>query len=347
MQYKKLLALLLTLCLLFSLSGCKKGDEEKELPQEPADPNFPITLELKDDTVTIHEAPNSVVSLSPSITSLFYDLGEDSLLNGVSSYAPAAASSKTDCGTAQHINMEAVERISPDLLFTDTPLLHEQLTELQQMDVEVILIQRPESEQELIDRAELIFLALYGKETGAAKAEEYREGWEELWEALNMVEVEDPVSVLLLAELDLGATGDVWEGQMLEKLGMKNLCADGENWQLPEVQTLEDGTVQYVYAQDETVYWNPAVIFYNSELDVEMIKTSEWYQNSPAVANDALYPVDWNVLQLQNEKLPDLFGSMVEQVYPELWQEIQSELAERKAAEEVSEESSETKEEEK
>lgn len=332
MKYEKLLVLLLTACLLFSLSGCKKGEEE-EVPEEPIDPNFPITLELENDTVTIHEAPDSVVSLSPAITSLFYDLGEDSLLNGVSSYAPKEASAKTDCGTAQHIDLKAVENISPDLLFTDTPLLNEQLIELQQMDVEVILIQRPESEQELMERAERILLALYGKEDGAAKAEKYSKSWEELWESLNMIEVEEPTSVLLLADLDLAATGDVWEGQILEKLGMDNLCADGENWQLPGAQTLEDGTVQYVYGEDVTVDWNPAVIFYNSELDVEMIKASELYMSSEAVANDALYPVDWTVLQLQNGELPKLFGSMVEQVYPELWEEIRIDITERKAQE--------------
>lgn len=201
------------------------------------------------------------------------------------------------------------------------------------MNVEVLLIQRPESEQELVERTELILLALYGKEDGAAKAEEYQKHWQELWEPLNMVEVEEPTSVLLLADLDLAATGDVWEGQMLEKLGMSNLCADGENWRLPEAQTQEDGTIQYVYGEDTTVEWNPAVIFYNNELDVETIKASEWYLNSEAVANNALYPMDWSVLQLQNEELPELFGAMVQQVYPELWEEIQNDIAERKAEE--------------
>ena len=144
---------------MLSLCACKP-EEEAEVPEEPVDPNFPITLELNGETVTIHEAPDSVVSLSPAITELFFDLNEQSLLKGVSSYDSA---SKADCGTAQGVDLEAVKEISPDLLFTDTPLLNEELIQLQQMDVEVLYLPRPQSVSEITDRAELVLLALYGR----------------------------------------------------------------------------------------------------------------------------------------------------------------------------------------
>ena len=334
MTYKKIAALLLALCLLLSLGACKKEEEEPEIPEEPVDPNFPITLELENDTITLHEAPDSVVSLSPALTTLFYDLGEDTVLDGVSTYAPETAAAKTDCGTAQNVDLDAVKKISPDLLLTDTVLLEHQLTALQQMDVEVLYIPRPQQTDELYERAELILLALYGKETGAEKAADVAEAWDEAWEPLNMFSEEEKVSALLLADLDLAASGDVWEGQLLEDLSLTNLAAEGTDWQLPEVQTAEDGTKTYLYGET-VVVWNPAVIFYNSELDVESIKASELYMNSDAVQNGALYPVDWSVLQLQSEKLPELLGSMAEQVYPEQWAEVLDVIAERKAAEEA------------
>ncbi len=334
MMNKRLLALLLALCLLLSLSACKKEEEEPEIPEEPVDPNFPITLQLENDTVTLHEAPNSVVSLSPAITTLFYELGEDGVLDGVSSYAPEVAKVKADCGTAQNVDLKAVKELSPDLLLTDTVLLDHQLTALQQMDVEVLYIPRPQQTDELYDRAELILLALHGKEDGAKKAEEFEKEWEEAWEPLRMFAAEEKVSALLLADLDLVATGDVWEGRILDDLSLNNLAAEGTDWQLPEVQTAEDGTKTYLYGET-VIEWNPSVIFYNSELDVESIKTSELYMNSDAVLNEALYPLDWSVLQMQNEKMPELLGSMMEQVYPEQWAEVLDVIAERKAAEEA------------
>ena len=334
MTYQKIIALLLVLCLMLSLCACKKEEAEAEIPEEPIDPNYPITLELEKGTVTLHEAPESVVSLSPAITTLFYELGEDGRLDGVSTYAPAEAAGKTDCGTAQNVDLAAVKKINPDLLFTDTVLLNEQLIELQQMDVEVIYLPRPEETDEIFDRAELILLALYGKEAGAEKATGWKETWDKAWEALKLLDEEEQCSVLLLTDLDLAATGDVWEGQLLNDLSLQNLAAEGTDWQIPQVQTAEDGTKTYLYGET-TVEWNPAVIFYNSALDVESIKTSELYMNSDAVKNEALYPVEWTVLQMQNMELPELLGTMAEQVYPEQWAEILDVIEERRAAEEA------------
>ncbi len=330
--YRKLMAWLLALCLLLSMSACKKEESEPEIPEEPIDPNYPITLELEDGSLTLHEAPESVVSLSPAITTLLYELGEDGRLDGVSSYAPAVADNKEDCGTAQNVNLDAVKSIKPDLLFTDTVLLNEQLTQLQQMDVEVVYLPRPQETELLYDRAELILMAFYGKEAGAEKAAELQKDWKSAWEALKLLNEEEQPSALLLADLTLTATGDVWEGQLLEELSLNNLAAEGKDWQLPEVQTAEDGTKTYLYGET-VVEWNPAVIFYNSELDVESIKTSELYMNSDAVLNNALYPVDWTILQMQNMELPELLGTMAEQVYPEQWAEILDVIEERRAAE--------------
>lgn len=337
MKYKKLMALVLAGCLLLALSACKK-EEETPVEEEVIDPNFPVQIELTDETITIHEAPQSVVSLSPAITTLFYELGEEEILVGVSSYAPAQAAGKTGCGTAQAVDLDAVKKISPDLLFTDTPLLTEQLTELYQMDVEVILIERPESQEEIVERGELILLALYGREDGAIKGEAFSESCEDAWAALEAVKeavsAEERVNALLLADLYLAATGDCYEGQLLDVLAMNNLCAEGTDWQLPEAQTAEDGTISYVYGET-VVEFNPDVIFYHSGMDVEAIKASELYANSNAVLNEALYPVDWTALQFQGQALYEQLGSMAEQVYPEVWEKIQADIAAQKAAEEA------------
>ena len=337
MKYTKIFAFLLTAGLLLTLCACKSDPKSEE--QEEPDPNFPVQLELVHETLTIQEAPSSVVSLSPAITTLFYELGEDEFLKGVSSYAPAEAAEKTDCGTAQFVDLEAVAAIGPDLLFTDAPLLEEQLTELYQMDVEVIWIPRPESEQEIQERAELVLLALYGREEGAKRADTFAEEWQKAWRPLEEVEtsVKEEKNVVLLGREDLAATGDTWEGNLLAFLGMKNPAQEGSDWQVPEKQTAEDGAVSYVY-DEEAVEWNPDVIFYDSRLSAEAIKAHQLYADSNAVANDALYPLDWSILQMQNREFPELLGSMVEKVYPELWEQIQEEWKTAQESEQNTEE---------
>ncbi len=331
MKMKQLLALLLALSLL--LCGCKP--KEEELPEEePVDPNWPISLEVSGETLTLEQAPDSIVSLSPALTALFYDMGEEAVLKGVSSYAPSEAAGKEDCGTAQGIDLKAVKKISPELLLTDTPLLNEELTELQQMGVEVLYLPRPESLEDITDRAELLFLALYGKEAGLEKGADFTEQWEKLWKPLEdagiAITEDSKKTVLLLGALDIGATGDSWEGQMLETMGMKNALATGENWQLPEKQTAEDGTVSYLYGE-EVLDWAPEYIFYHSDMDVEALKADERYAGTPAVEQNLLFPVDWAALQLQNMELAELYGSMVEAVYPDEWRMIQEAIAEAEA----------------
>ena len=331
-------ALLLAFCMLFAFAACKKEEEQPEEPEIPVDPNWPITLDFENETVTLQEAADSVVSLSPAITELFYELGEESLLKGVSSYAPEQVSAKEDCGTAQDIDLETVKELKPDLLFTDTPLLTEQLTQLQQMNVTVLEIARPQSMTELEERAELILLALYGKEAGQEKADAFLETLEDAWKPLEntgaAVVEEEKKTAVLLADFDLAATGDSWEGDLLELIGLNNLAKAGEYWQIPQKQTAEDGSITYLYV-DVPVEWNPDVIFYNSTMNAEDIKVHELYASSTAVENDALYPVDWSALQMQNLELCENLGDVVSELYPDVWKLVQDAIAEEKAAEEA------------
>lgn len=338
MKLKRLAACLMAACMLLTMAACKKEEEQPQEPEIPVDPNWPITLHFDNESVTLQEAANSIVSLSPAITELLYDMGESALLKGVSSYAPKQAATKEDCGTAQNIDLEAVKKLAPDLLFTDTPLLNEQLTQLQQMNVTVLEIARPESAEELQERAELILLALYGKEAGQEKADAFEEQLEAAWRPLKdsgaAVVDEEKKSVLLLADMDIVATGDCWEGELLEELGLNNLVKAGENWQMPQLQSAEDGTVTYLYG-DVAVEWNPDVIIYNSDMNVEDIKGSELYLNSTAVENAALYPLDWSALQMQNLELTDALGEITAELYPDVWKLVQDAIAEEQAAKEA------------
>ena len=140
------LLLALTLCLAVVLGGCKK-EEEPPPPPEPEDPNFPVELNLREKTVTIGEKPTAVVSLSPAITNTLLDMGMEEALAGVSQYCLSlpGAQGLQNCGTAQNVDLEAVKALAPQILFTDTPLLSQQLTALYHMNVVVVEIPRPES----------------------------------------------------------------------------------------------------------------------------------------------------------------------------------------------------------
>lgn len=329
MKYRSLLALALGACLL--LGACHPSEPQ---PQEPEpDPNWPVQIAVGGENLTLEAAPSSIVSLSPALTQLFYDLGEEAALSGVSHYDDAP--DKADCGTAQALDLAAVKALAPQLLLTDTPLLAQDQTALWQLGVEVLRLDRPQSQEEIQDRGALILTLLHGREEGAALEERYRKDWQAAWKPLEdagiAVTQGDKKSALLLGAVDLAATGDCWEGQLLETLGLVNLAAAGENWQAPTVQSDEEGTAHFFYGEEELADWDPELIFYDSRLSPEEIAADPRYAQSTAVAREALYPVDWTVLQLQDSRLPEELGKLVEAAYPELWDMIQA-AAEEAAA---------------
>ena len=337
MQFKEIISLFLSLLMIFSLCSCKKKDNDipeeilPEVPVEEIDPNFPVTLEFNGETLTLDEAPTKVVSLSPAITQLFYDLGEENILKGVSSYAPEIAKEKLDCGTPQLVDLENLKDIKPQLLFTDTPLLSNQLTEIYQMNIDVIYIPRPESKKDILNRAELILLALYGNEEGAELAEDFADNFMDDWSALEEISenISEKKSAVLLGALNYAATGDCFEGDILEFLSLKNLCSEGENWQLPTKNADANGKITYTYG-DVIIEFNPDIIFFNSNLSEDEIKNSPLYSSSNAVKNSQIFPIDWTVIQLQSEDFTEVLIEMSEKAYSDAWEktEIQEEIPE-------------------
>ena len=232
------LLLALTLCLAVVLGGCKK-EEEPQPPPEPEDPNFPVELNLREKTVTIGEKPTAVVSLSPAITNTLLDMGMEEALAGVSQYCLSlpGAQGLQNCGTAQNVDLEAVKALAPQILFTDTPLLSQQLTALYQMNVEVVEITRPESIGAIEERQLLLAQALYGKEEGFQRGQayqkQYHSRWEDIMEPLARWSQENNslTAILLAYSNTTMATGDTFEGSLLEQLAFINLGDSGFNWQ--------------------------------------------------------------------------------------------------------------------
>ena len=309
------IAVLLALIPILMLSGCKK--EPDVPPPPPPDPNFPVSVETEQETITLGKAPDTLVSVSPAMTEVLLDLGARASLKGVSSYD--RISGLADCGTAQHVDLEAVRSIRPQLLFTDTPLLSHQLTELYQMDVQVVLFRRPQDLQQVLTRMEDTASLLYGKKDGPEKAAPSMKEWQDAWAILEKAGslVTQRKTAMLIGGLQIAATGDTFEGQLLNMLGFENLAQDGENWtiQPPEKPEGEE--------QTETSLWNPQVLFYDSRMDEETIRTSEEYGQSEAVLNGALYPVDWDVLQMMTLEFPQMCGDILKEFYPEQWEQAQ------------------------
>lgn len=312
---KQILALLAAVLLLSGLSGCQLlGGGEEEPPaeeqQEPAqpvsDPGYPVELEFGESSVTVEKKPQHIVALTPDYAELVLDLDGETLLCGVGDlcqevlevHAPAV-------GTPEQLDVETVIQSQAEYLLTSSPLREDQQSQLEEAGVQVLTAAPPSDSDEVEHRTQQVAVLLYGQETdkGRELSQQLQDDLDKVLEQVAVYQnvVAQQQTAVLLAWPDRTiATGDTWEGMLLEDLGFENLGRDGEGWTVPEDTEL-----------------NPDVIFYDKSIPKEQILQSETYAQSPAVTGGKLYPVDLARIQRQGSGMVEEVQSLAQTLYPE------------------------------
>lgn len=98
MKQKRILPFLLAAALLLGLTGCGDSSDSSSLPEEePENLEYPVSI----GDETIPARPEKVVSLSPALTELCFDMGYGDQITGVSDYCdwPESARNLPQLGT--------------------------------------------------------------------------------------------------------------------------------------------------------------------------------------------------------------------------------------------------------
>ena len=85
MKRNRILPFWMALLLLLSLAGCAGKDKEESsssLPEESQPQEYPVSI--GDETISAQ--PAKVISLSPALTEICFDMGYGTQLSGVSDY---------------------------------------------------------------------------------------------------------------------------------------------------------------------------------------------------------------------------------------------------------------------
>ena len=115
----------------------------------PEKPAYPISV----DNLTFETAPASVVSLSPAITEILFDLGAGERLVAVSDYCdwPSEASGKPKVGSPANPDFDAIAALKPELLIIQSPIASSDSVPLRQEGIQILEISAPKSYAELCD----------------------------------------------------------------------------------------------------------------------------------------------------------------------------------------------------
>ena len=285
MRAKKWMVFLFAI--IFLLAGCHKKEKaasvsKPEVPQssssadEEPDPNWPA--EVRDIILT--EKPETIISLSPALTEIVYELGGN--LSGISDFCdfPQEVTSLERYGSSSIPDLEALKKNPPDLLLSSVPLSKADQELLESLEVAVAVFPRAED----LDGIEKIYvdlgILLEGIETGKENGETVFTALRERYEALCDKAAEGHgISGIWLRDVPLVmATGDTFEGELLENaLGIENDAAAYEHWQYPS---------------EKAVDLYPDVIFYDKSIDKDYFAGTQVYNTTDAYKQWRMYSFD-------------------------------------------------------
>lgn len=307
MVFRRWIAGALALALIFSLAGCEgtkrpgsgssgggsaasgSGSGASE------DPDWPVRIGDTD----IPASPQKVVSLSPGATEMLFAMGLGSRVVGVSDYCdyPAAEVEKRHrCGSVLAPNTGQIKSQGADLVVASARLTEQDLIWFQQQEIPVLVLERAESLAELRQNYLDLALALMGNTSGKNHGEGY---WEELAGMLRegrMPEEGTPMKAILLRQMGYGmATGETFEGRLLEELGFVNDAAAYTGW---------------LYDRANVAALEPDVIFADTAITVSEVKQSVIYKPVAAVLNDKVMNVDFTVFERQSPRMFETLREM-------------------------------------
>lgn len=310
----------LVLVMLVIMTACKPNERvEEPQPQEtigestptpaPAK-DYPVEVSLGEEMVTIVEKPKKIVALTPDLAEAILDMGLEKLLVGVGEGCEEFKGLETIefCGNPLVADLDKIRELQPDLVLTSSPMRPEQMEPLFEMNAQVLTFPQAETFDAIHARIEALNKILYGEtlgtQKGASAVREYTEKLEDVTKPAQsyLTTVGTKVKAVYIGALPYTlATGDTFEGQMLEQIGLENLAASGTAW---------------VYHPTEEEPLNPDIIFYDGSIPAEEILQSDAYKNSSAVAYQQVYPIDFTKIRRKNLSMIEELQSMASKAYP-------------------------------
>jgi iron complex transport system substrate-binding protein len=147
---KKVLAVLLCIMLILSLSSCTKSAPDTS--QGKTEEGYPLTVtDSLGREVVLEKAPQKFVSLSPAITEILFALGAGEQVIGVSEYCdyPEEALEKPKMGDFTNPNFEVILEAEPDIIFVAAGIQEDFINRFSELGVQIAVLDAENVEQVL------------------------------------------------------------------------------------------------------------------------------------------------------------------------------------------------------
>lgn len=310
---RRIIFVVLTIALIFSLFGCSKtGDlSEKNTIDNKVEDNsaFPMTItDSYSRQVKIDKEPQKVISIAPNITEIIFALDRSSKLVGRSEYCdfPEEAKNITSIGSLKEPSIEKIVELKPDIVIASTHFKKETVQKLEELGINVAVFYGAESFEGVYNTVEKVGKVLNAEEKAEKLVSEMK------LKVQNVLDgVKDKLQPSVYYVVSFGKTGDytagkdTFIGQMLEMAGGKNAAEDAEGW---------------AYSLEKLTEKQPEIIicskYYNSKQGIE---NANGYKDLDAVKKGKLYEIDNNLLDRQGPRLADGLTELASVIHPEVF----------------------------
>jgi iron complex transport system substrate-binding protein len=299
-------ALLPLLILTLGLAACGGDDETAPAGAQP-DTGLPVTVERSDGReITIEEAPQRIVSLSPGATEILFAIGAgDSVAasDDFSDYPPEAQ--ETPKLDAFEPNLEAIVGVEGDLII----VAHNQDNVVEALDdlgEPVLYLVVPEDVAGVLEQ-----IRLFGRITDHQdEAEELAHSLEDRIDAIETKLADVDQGPRVFHELDntlYTAAPDSFIGDLYRLLKADNIAAGSDN---PYPQL----TQEVVIDRDPEVIILADADFGESP---ETVRARAGWDVISAVKNDRIHPVDPDIVSRPGPRVVDALEELARLLYPD------------------------------
>ncbi len=318
MKKHSVAALFLAACMMLGLASCS-GDSEGSSQSQSSEPEQKLEYPVEFENFVITEKPDKIVSLSPGITELIYEMDYDKQLVGVSDYCDYPEGKMEEyltCGSPLEPNFENLKTLKPDLVITAAPLAEADLIQLQQMDINVLVLPRASTIDALKQNYLNLFRVMEGITTGGEKGNAW---YADIQKDLDTVSQKTKaylssggkkLTAAIVAMTDYTiATGDTLESKLLEAANLTNIAS---------------GYGQWIYPEANWTDFKPDVIFVDQSIGLEGLQNNEKYKNLDAVKNGRVLEIDMKAFERQSKRMFDAFVDMAVFAYEDAFQGAES-----------------------
>ena len=301
----------LAISMLAACGAEKETEQQKQniTIEENSDVAFPVTVtDALGKEVTLEEAPDRIVSLTPSNTEILFGLGLDEEVVGVNDNDnyPEQVAEKTRIGGIEY-NIETIISLQPDIVFAHESSMFTFESAIEQLEasgVKVFVVENAENFDETYETIEVIG-TLTGKDEEAEKIISATQS--KLADIQAKLQGVAPKTAFMV----IGASPDIYVvgqntfmNEMLKAINVENAVK-------------EEGWIQY--SAEQFIAANPDSSIFTYAGDDETIKNNPAFAVMTAIQNNALTVVDGDTTSRQGPRIAEGVESLAKAIYPEVF----------------------------